>query len=382
MKVLIDAYQMAEEITGTDRFAANVLRHLQELDRENAYTVLCRPHSTYIPRIVTAPNFMIRYARHHARPRLTRVASRVGNLLRKVLLERPDLHFSFHNLSAPLLKSCPVVVSNLDVVPLVFPDLYYEGRGHRYRSWLRVKHAIRVADRFVSISEFSKAELVRRFAIDPAKVTVVYLGVDERFARVEESHVLAMLKKRYALPDRYVLTIGSTEPRKNVGAAIEAYRRLPGELRAAVGLVVIGRPWRGRAPASLVPPRQENGGGAGAIIFPGYVGDDDLPGLYSSAEVFLYPSVYEGFGLPPLEAMACGTPAICSNRTALPEVIGDGGILVDPGDPDAMATELARLLTDRSARETWAAKGRARAGQFSWRETARGILQVFRQFEK
>ena len=382
MKILINAYQMTEEITGTDRCAFNVLRHLQNLDAHNEYIVVCRENSTYIPPVIRAPNVTVRYAGDWRKSRALRIASRGYSFLRRLLIERPDLHFSFHNLSAPFIKSCPTVVTNLDIIPLVFPDLYFEDRAHKYRSLMRIKRAVRVADRFISISEFSRDELVRRFGIDPARVTVVYLGIEEKFVRTDEDHLLKMLRKQYGLPRRYILTVGSTEPRKNVVAAVRAYSKLPRAFREEVGLVVIGRPWRGRTTSSLLASLSLAEGEASRLVFPGYVEDDDLPGLYSAAEVFLYHSLYEGFGLPPLEAMACGTPVICSNTTSLPEVIGDGGVLVDPEDPDAIATEVARLLTDAALRDELVRKGLARAKQFSWESTARAILQVFRQFER
>lgn len=381
MKILMNAYQMTGEITGTDRVAFNVLRHLQKLDAQNEYVVICREHSTYIPGIIAASNFKVRFAEDRTEPRAFRMVSRVYRLLKRILLERPDLYFSFHNLSAPLIKSCPTIVSNLDIIPVVFPDLYYDHPVQRYLHLMLIQRATRVGDRFISISEFSKDQLVRRFGVDPSKVLVVYLGIEEKFARIEEDRVLRKLKEKYGLPSRYILTMGSTEPRKNLVAAVKAYSRFPQKLRQEVGLVVIGRPWRGRAISPFLSTLPLTEAEAGGIVLLGYVEDDDLPGLYSAADVFLYPSLYEGFGLPPLEAMACGTPVVCSNTTSLPEVIGEAGILVDPNDPGAMAEQLVRLLTDRSAREALAAKGLAHAKRFSWEETTQRVLQVFRQFE-
>ncbi|MFN3476508.1 MAG: glycosyltransferase family 4 protein [Candidatus Methylomirabilales bacterium] len=381
MKILMNAYQMTEEITGTDRFAFNVLRHLQTLDAQNEYIVVCRKHSAYIPGIITASNFTIRLAEDRAEPRAFRMASRIFRFLRRVLLERPDLSFSFHNLSAPLIKSCPTIVSNLDLIPVVFPDLYYDHPLQRYLHLMLIRRATRVGDRFISISAFSKDQLVRRFGVNPSKVLVVSLGIEEKFVRIEDDQVLRGVKEKYGLPNRYILTAGSTEPRKNVVAAIKAYSRLPRPLRREVGLVVIGRPWRGRGISSLLATLPLSEREAGDIVFPGSVEDDDLPAVYSAADVFLYPSLYEGFGLPPLEAMACGTPVVCSNTTALPEVVGDAGILVDPHDPRAISERLAWLFTDRPARDALVAKGLAHAKHFSWEETTLRILQVFRQFE-
>jgi glycosyltransferase involved in cell wall biosynthesis len=224
-------------------------------------------------------------------------------------------------------------------------------------------------------SQCTKDDLVRHLAADPDEVTVVSRGVDPRFQPARRLDPVAALKRRYRLPDRLILYVGTIEPRKNLPRLIGAYRRLREE-GAPHGLVIAGgRGW-------LCDDVFEAAGRDGLrehVVFTGQVGEDDLLALYQSADVFAYPSLYEGFGLPVLEAMACGVPVVCSDRGSLPEAAGDAALLVDPTDEPAMAAALVRALHDDDLRREMTARGLRRAQEFTWDKVARNFLSVYRE---
>jgi glycosyltransferase involved in cell wall biosynthesis len=216
------------------------------------------------------------------------------------------------------------------------------------------------------------------FGIPPEKVEVVYLGICENFRPLPEGEVEAFRKKR-GLPERFILFVGTIEPRKNLTRLIEAFSLLsplsplPFPF-SPLPLVIVGaKGWL----YEEVFAKVEELGLEREVIFPGYIPWGELPLWYNAATIFVYPSLYEGFGLPPLEAMACGTPVIASNASSLPEVVGDAGILVSPGDVDGLAEAMKLLLSDETLREDLSRRGLRRAKGFSWEKTAEKTVQVY-----
>lgn len=230
----------------------------------------------------------------------------------------------------------------------------------------------------ITISQFSKERLLTHTKLDEERVTVIPNGVDSRFAPQSEAQYSEKLSS-LRLPCRYyVLCVGSLEPRKNLGRLLRAWSRIQSEVPDDVWLVLTGRKGSERifaddARLSRLPPR---------IHLTGYVPDDALPALYAGALAFAFPSVYEGFGLPPLEAMASGVPVLTGNRASLPEVVGDAGLMVDPYDVEAIADGLRRLIEDGSLRSQLRTKGLEQARPFSWDRTAertRAVLNMVAQ---
>jgi len=198
-------------------------------------------------------------------------------------------------------------------------------------------------------------------------------GIEARYRPVTEADELRRVRAKYSLPERFVLSVGVLQPRKNIEGLVRAYQRLPGDLRAAYGLVVVGKQgWLMEHLPNLV---REAGPG---VHFTGYAEDEDLPALYTLAACFAYPSLYEGYGLPPLEAMACGTPVLASNAASLPEVTAGAALYADPTDTEALARSLERLLTDEALRRNLIARGRRRASELTWEGAARALLGVLR----
>jgi glycosyltransferase involved in cell wall biosynthesis len=232
-------------------------------------------------------------------------------------------------------------------------------------------------DSVLTVSEFTAGELETFYGYPRECIRVTPLGVDSRFvpSRPDKTETVRM---RYRLPRRYVLFVGTIEPRKNLSVLIKAYKLLQKKGGEVPGLVLVGADgWRGEA--VKINRLIARFGLEGSVIRLGYVREEDLPALYGAADIFVFPSLYEGFGLPPLEAMACGTPVISSNAASLPEVLGDAALYVSPEDTNALAEAMARLLCDDELQNSMIDKGRDRAKRFTWPETARSTLCIYRE---
>ena len=365
MKFLLEAPQRAPYITGTDRIAFNVIKELHRIDPLNTYEVICSKEFPYISSAVTGNNFSIRYTRNRTRLQtLGRAPISVVRMLYRKVLKPYDAFCSFHNLSSPPIKHSPTVSFALDLIPFFFPDWYHESLPARQMYARRLARARKNVDRFVAISHHTKKDLVDHLDIDPEHIDVVYLAADDRFAPVVDPERLSFVRDKYKLPDRFLLTAGSNEPRKNVRGVVAAFAQVPAATRSSCPLVVIGPPWRDR------PIQAEYG----QTKFLGMVDDGDLPAVYSLATGFVFLSLYEGFGLPALEAMACGTPVIASATTSVPEVVGSAGLLVDPEDIDACSEAMTHLLEDSELAEKLSASGLERAKTFRWKRTAESVV--------
>jgi glycosyltransferase involved in cell wall biosynthesis len=281
--------------------------------------------------------------------------------------------------ASPLFPPTRTVVTIHDLIPLILPA--YRG-SLLVRTYARlVAASARRADAVIADSECSKRDIVRRLGIDPARVHVVYLAADSVFRPIADS---AAVRQKYNLPDKYLLYLGGYDQRKNVRVLIQAFARLRDLYTAGWRLVLAGvplgrdskffpSPERIARDARLETPMPEP-----AIQSIGWVDEADKPALYSAAAAFLFPSLYEGFGLPPLEALACGTPVICSNASSLPEVVGDAAFLVDPGDASAWANAIRRVLSDDSGRAGMRKRGLMQSQKFSWNRAARETSAVYR----
>ncbi len=237
-----------------------------------------------------------------------------------------------------------------------------------------VPASVRRADVVLADSECTKADVIDLLGVDPNRVEVVYAGVEQRFQRVQDVHVLRGVRNRYHLPARFVLGLGTLQPRKNFQRLIEAYARAREGAGNKIKLVIAGGAgWMYEG----IFRRVEELGLQDAVCFPGYVADEDLPALYTLADLFVFPSLYEGFGLPPLEAMACETPVVTSNVSSLPEVVGDAALMVDPLDVAALAGAMQRLLNDQALRQEMVRRGVVQARNFTWSRAAKKLLDVY-----
>ncbi|MCC7353156.1 MAG: glycosyltransferase family 4 protein [Anaerolineae bacterium] len=271
----------------------------------------------------------------------------------------------------PLAASCPTVVTVHDISFVRFPQAFRAANRHYLSTFTRL--SVRRAARVIAVSAHTRDDLVRTWAIPPEKITVVPNGLDAAF-HPEEVTAAAEFRRRRGLPERFILSVGTLEPRKNLARLVQAYAAATAEGGRQVKLVLAGgKGWDYQEIFSQV----EGLGLTQDVLFPGFVPADELPWWYRAAAVFAYPSLYEGFGLPVLEAMASGTPVMTSTASSLPEVAGDAALLVDPYDVDAMAQAILRLLNDQALRGELVARGLRRASSFSWARTATETITVY-----
>lgn len=258
-----------------------------------------------------------------------------------------------------------------DMIPFVYPETHARLTNLLFRRY--IPRSLRFVDRIITDSESSRQDIVRFLRFPPERVTAIPIGVAPQFAPAS-AEVCQRVRERYGLPVDYILTVGSLTPRKNLETLFAAYYQLR-QRGLPHRLVVVGpTAWK----SAGIFQRLRSLGIEQDVVLTGFVADTDLPALYSAASAFAFPSLYEGFGLPPLEAMACGTPVVTSNRSSLPEIVGDAALLVDPLDVDALASAIDRLLTDAGLTTAMIARGLARTRLFTWERTAREHCRVYR----
>ncbi|MHB0866576.1 MAG: glycosyltransferase family 4 protein [Thermoleophilia bacterium] len=284
-----------------------------------------------------------------------------------------DILFSPANV-APLLPGVPSVVTIHDLAFLLFPEYFSRTFALYYRTL--IPKVVRQATAVITDSESTRADLESRLGVPGEKITVIPLGVSPAFRRTISRKERDDVRQRYSLPEKYLLSISSLEPRKNLKGVLAAFRLLPGEITREHRLVIVGAGNRVFADPGLgallrqMPP--------GSVVTPGYVPDEDLPVIYRMATALVYPSFYEGFGLPVLEAMAASTPVITSNCSSLPEVAGRAAVVVDPDSVEELAAAMTLLTTDSGTRNLLVERGKIRAAGFTWEKTASRTLEVLR----
>ncbi len=293
---------------------------------------------------------------------------------------RCDIFWSPHY-NIPLLpvRARKRVVTIHDVFHLAFSDRL--SLPQRFYAALMINSAVRLSDKVITVSEFSKSEIVRFTGVREDRIEVVYNGIDRNSFRViRDSSPIKAVGAKYGLPERFVLYVGNVKPHKNLVRLLRAFERLTRYGVEDHGLVVVGKK------EGFITGDEEifrmlkcNADLEKRVLFTGYVENEELPLLYNSASLFVFPSLYEGFGLPPLEAMACGCPTVVSSAASLPEVCGDAAYYVDPHDVDSIADGMRRVLTDDDLRRRLVAKGHERVARFSWESAAGRILRLFEE---
>ena len=270
------------------------------------------------------------------------------------------------------LRGTPTVLTVHDLIFRRYPA--HHKRLNRWYLNATMPLFCRRAGHIIAVSEQSKRDVIESYGIPPEKITVIYEAADPRFCP-QPAETVAAVRTRYSLPDRYLLFVGTIEPRKNLGRVLTAFERLHAE-GLTDALVIVGK--RGWLYDDFFA-RLEGSPAKQAVIFPGFVPDADLPVVYAGAQTLAFPSEFEGFGLPVLEAMACGVPVVCSKTSSLPEVTGDAALLVDPLNVDALTEALRRVLSEPSLAADLRARGLARAARFSWARAAQETLAVYRR---
>ncbi len=276
----------------------------------------------------------------------------------------------------PLGSPVPTVITAHDLIFLRYPERYPAAK--RLYLTLLSTWSLRHTRHIIAVSEATRRDIVARLGVPAGRVRVVPNGVDPARFAPQPPEAVAAFRAAHDLPARMILYVGTLEPRKNIPALLRAYAAARPGLGDDAGLVIAGG--KGWFYDEIFQAARALGldSGPAAVRFPGYVPDADLPLWYNSATVFVYPSLYEGFGLPALEAMACGTPVIASDRSAIPEVVGDAGLLVDPTDAGALSAALQAVLGDPDRAARLAAAGPRRARGYTWAATAAATMAVYR----
>ena len=369
MRIAIDAHSVGAKLAGNESYATNLIEALAQVDSVNEYTLYVTTAEARARFSQRWPNFRVQTTFPHTP--LIRIPVTLAAELRK----RPVdvLHVQF---TAPPFSPCPVVVSVHDLSFEHLPQTF--NRRSRTQLRLTVRHSVKRAARILTLSEHTRRDMIETYGTSPERITAIPLAAPSYFGRVKEERELQRVRHIYGIEGDYILCVSSIQPRKNLPRLVRAYESLrnkrgPGKLPK---LVLVGKcAWLYDETLRSI----EEGRMKDSIILTGYVPQSDLPALYSGSICFVYPSYFEGFGLPPLEAMKCGTPVIAGNRTSLPEVVGDAGILVDPFDVNAIAAAIERLVDDPDLRQQLSVKGVARSRLFDWNETARRTLNIYEQ---
>lgn len=269
-----------------------------------------------------------------------------------------------------LPQSCTLVPLITDLAVYRMPEVYQRSRVFLWR--LQYRYARRRADFFLAISEFTKKEMVELWRIPPEKIHVVPCAYSERMTRVEASDHLARLLEKYDLSDPFILFVGNTNPRKNLEQTIRAFDLFKERTNLPHQLVIAGEHgWKFDREKTMKKIGHQD-----SVRFLGFVPDEDMPALYSAASLFLFPTLYEGFGIPVLEAQACGVPVVTSNGSSLPEVAGDGAEYVDPYDVESICAGMTRVLQDPTLAGELVEKGCLNVKRFSWEESARRLNEI------
>lgn len=384
MRIGVNALFLQKPATGSGQHLFHLLKGLDAADKENSYTLLSprfrRAYAMAIPPLTESERFRnveVWSAVARFNENIEKLWWEQFGLLQACQKESIDLlHCPYF--AAPLFSPYPTIVTIHDVIPLILPEYRWRRQSHAY-TWL-VSQAARRARAIIAVSECSKQDIIRTLDIPAERIHVIGNAVDEDLRPTGDSWQISKVRNRYGIGPRYVLYFGGFDLRKNVFRLIHAYAGLPQSLREEYQLIIAGRLHLLGHPLYPDPrPLVRELGLDDQIMFTGQIREEDKAPLYSGCTLFVFPSLYEGFGIPVLEAMACGAPVITSNVSALPEVAGEAGCLIDPSDQDSITRAMGELLESPSKRAELSVRSRERAGHFSWRHVAEQTVEVYRQ---
>jgi glycosyltransferase involved in cell wall biosynthesis len=356
MNIGIDGRMIGEKMHGIARYTINILKNILNIDKTNRYTLLITDKYPYKNDIL-ADNLSYLSMKSHFVS-----LSEPFELYNVIKNQKYDI---FHSPSfiPPFYSRRPFIMTLHDMNHLI-----NSGLSRRMYYKFIISPYVRKAKRIITVSELSKSEICRAFGLENKRVLVIYNGVEERFRPVEYGN-LDGIKKRYNLPEKFILSIGNERAYKNIKTLLKAMNKVVKEYSLVLNLY----------PEGSIEKETIQSGLADRVHFIGHVDDRDLPLIYNAASVFVFVSLNEGFGLPPLEAMASGCPAVVSNTSSLPEICGDGAYYVDPNDEISISSGINKVIQDLELRSTLIRKGLGRAKLFSWERAARQLLSLYQE---
>jgi glycosyltransferase involved in cell wall biosynthesis len=367
VKIGIISASLNGQFTGIANVTYNLIANLVKINSENEYYLINWKHTT-------AFNDMKQIVIRNPLPRFYRTYT--WFLYMALNSKRIDHLDIVHN-PAQVPTFFKIRQKNIitvhDITPYLFPETHARGRPLIYK--LFFPRTLRNADRIIADSNSTKTDLIKHLVVPNEKITVIHPGVDhEKYKPLADSEKHS-IRGVYGLISPFILYIGSLEPRKNLVSLLKAFHKVAGKI-GEYKLVIGGKKaWKYQEIFDTIAML----GLQDRVVFTGYIPQQDLPKMYNAADLLVFPSIYEGFGLPPLEAMACGIPVITSNTSSLPEVVGDAAVMINPLDVDALADAMYQVLTDQELKEKMIRKGIERAELFTWEKTAQETLKVYRE---
>lgn len=371
MKIAIEAQRLfRKKKHGMDIVALELIRHLQQMDRNNEYFIIVKTDEDNRT-LSETENFHIVELPYAPYPIWEQY--HLPKAIKKI---QPDLVHCTSS-TAPLRLGVPLVLTLHDI--LFIQRSYfargsiYQRFGNMYRRFV-VPKVIRRCEKIITVSDFEKEEIDSYFSLNNDRVKVIYNAYSKNYHQITDERILALYKEKYRLPDRYILYLGNTDPKKNIRNVLKALAKFYRHSGDFIPLVMpdVKRKYLNTILNEINEPQ------IGPMVhLTGYVPNNELVYVYNHASVFLYPSHYESFGIPLLEAMASGIPVISSNKAAIPEVAGDAALLVNPRDPDAIEEAIIYLLQNENKRLELKEKGLKRAFDFNWSKTAKATLELY-----
>ncbi len=368
-RIGIDAHMVGSRETGNETYVLNLLRALPVVDAERRFEYEA---------IVLAPGLRLQSWALEKGMRVARVrpALSVGRIpvSMPILALRDKLALLHMTYVLPPYCPCPSVVTVHDIGFRTHPQFFPP--GVRLMLSLLVPFSMRRADKVITVSNSAKQDILSHYDIPADRVVVTHEAAAPQYRVLADDERLEEVKNRYGIRKSFFLTVGNLQPRKNTRLLVQAYGQLPEAVRNRYLLVIAGQAqWQHSAIYEAVAER----GLESDVLFTGYVPDGDLVALYNAATLFLYPSLYEGFGLPVLEAMACGTPVVSSSVSSLPEVAGDAALLVDPSEVTEVTAAMEAIVEHPDLAHRLSARGLCQAAAFSWERTAQKTLEVYEE---
>jgi glycosyltransferase involved in cell wall biosynthesis len=373
MRIGIDTTALPAQPGGAGTYIIQLVRALTSLDCDHDFVIFANQdkHKIFVLEEKGNVQWVLGSNKKPAR-RLIWEQTTLPRLARET---RIDILHSPHY-TRPLQLGCRSVVTFHDMTFFLTPHLH--GLAKRIFFPIAIRYSARQADALIAVSDNTRRDSIRILGISPDKIATTPLGVDPRFRPILKQDVLLRLRKKYNLPEKFLLFLGTIEPRKNLPTLLGAFSHLVNN-GFSYDLAVVGQVgWMHEEVDNLVEKLDLNQ----RIHFTGYLPTEDLPAIYNLADAFIYPSVYEGFGIPPLEAMACGTPVITTKSSSMMEIVGDAGILVDPINEETLADAILTLSEDKELQGKFSKRGLQRAATFTWERTAHETLKIYERVVK
>jgi glycosyltransferase involved in cell wall biosynthesis len=381
MQIVIDLSPVVHRKAGLGRYARMLTEHLVTQDKPNVYVAFA--HGSFSDELLSPALRALPRANVPLDARPWRMLVWLAHVLRAPMdralgVPRADIFHATEHLLPPL-KNARTVFTLHDLIFQFFPE--YHLPLNRWFLRGAMPHFVRRADAIIAVSECTKRDAIQFYGVPPEKITVIYEAADPALHPETDPERIAQARAQYAHNQPYLFFVSVIEPRKNIRALVDALRVLRGRGYPHRLLIAGRKGWLYQATFDHV----KQTGMEDAVTFLDFVPDADLPALFAACDAFVFPSLYEGFGLPPLEAMACGAPVVCSNASSLPEVVGDpspssgqaAALLVNPRDVGEIANAVERVITDRALRDDLCARGFVQAAKFSWERAARETLAVY-----